>query len=96
VVHFITSTEQGVAEIPPALQGDNAPIAVILGGGYDDEAAAAMRKAVEGAGKKIPWLRPDMTKPGPGQVGPNYAQVVGQRAKDALSSVSPDSDVILY
>lgn len=88
MITFITSTEQGVAEIPTLLK--EGPVhAIVIGGGYDDEAFTAFKAATEAAGcKPVHWLRADKTKPGPKDIGPDYPKIVGGRAKAALKSIS--------
>lgn len=84
VIHVILSTSAGVSDIPKLLAGKTpstqdagnigtqnyaqAPQAVVLGGGYDDEAVKTIRAACDsdGSGEKgIPWLRPDSSIPVP-------------------------------
>ena len=82
VIRFITSTEQGVAEIPHLKD----VYAIITGGGYDDEAFAKLKEA---GGESVAWLRPDKTKPEPKDLGPDYPKIVGERAKNALKDARP-------
>lgn len=95
MIEFITSTEQGVAEIPALLKSE--PVyAVVTGGGYDDEAFGKMKEAADTAGcKSVPWLRPDRTKPGPQDIGPDYPRVIAERAKAGLDSIS-GSDIVFF
>lgn len=98
VVSFITSAEQGIAEIPPLLK-DKPLLAVVLGGGYNDEDFGKMKEAAQAAGSKsVPWLRPDMTKGGPKDIGPDYPKVVAERAKTALMGMKSGdgSDLVLF
>lgn len=103
VVHFIMSPSSGAAQIPRLLKGEKSvpadsdlgskdysrtPIAVLLGGAFDDAVTAQMMKAtaaVEGA-KRVPWLRPDMTKPHP-PLGPEYGPAMALRIKERLGQL---------
>ncbi|KAI0454767.1 hypothetical protein F5B21DRAFT_504013 [Xylaria acuta] len=69
VIYFVLTPEAGAIQIPAILKGEHkdyskTPIAVILGGAYDDAGIDVMMKASEGI-KPIAWLRPDPTKPAP-------------------------------
>ncbi|KAL9618236.1 MAG: hypothetical protein Q9160_007006 [Pyrenula sp. 1 TL-2023] len=97
------SPASGAAQIPRLLKGEKSvptdsdigskdysqtPIAVLLGGAFDDAGTAQMMKAtaaVEGA-KRVPWLRPDMTKPHP-PLGPEYGPAMGLRIKERLEQL---------
>jgi hypothetical protein len=79
------SVEQGVAEIPTLLKEETV-FAIMLGGGYDDEAFGKIKEAV-GNGP-VPWLRPDKTKPGPKDLGPGYPKIIAERAKAGLDNIS--------
>ncbi|KAI1386226.1 uncharacterized protein F4822DRAFT_431098 [Hypoxylon trugodes] len=85
VIHFVMSPESGAAQIPAILKGDQSPaadsalgskdyskppIAIILGGAFNDAGTELMMKAATGI-KPIPWLRPDLSKPAP-PLGPEY------------------------
>ncbi|KAL8722227.1 MAG: hypothetical protein Q9181_007537, partial [Wetmoreana brouardii] len=101
VIHLILSTSAGKAEIPSLLRGEvppandadnlgiknysEAPTAVILGGGYEDSHVAEMRQACQDD-SKIPWLRPDLSKPAP-PLGPEYGKARVQRVKSCLSNL---------
>ncbi|KAK2796914.1 hypothetical protein FQN50_009373 [Emmonsiellopsis sp. PD_5] len=67
-----------------------APFAVLIGGGYDDQAVAELEEACKAdlsnmIGKTtIPWLRVDTTKPAPPPGGPEYGNAVAGRAKECL------------
>ncbi|KAI0153127.1 hypothetical protein GGR57DRAFT_157009 [Xylariaceae sp. FL1272] len=88
------SRKSGVAQIPAFLRGEvppsdselgskeynRPPIAIILGGGYDDKAAEAMMEASKGI-KPIPWLRPDVSKIAP-PLGPEYDKAIVRREKE--------------
>ncbi|KAI1428590.1 hypothetical protein F5Y12DRAFT_710890 [Xylaria sp. FL1777] len=103
VCHFILTPEGGSLQIPAILKGDSsppsdsalgskdyskAPIAVILGGGYDDAGIDMMMKASAGI-KPIVWLRPDLTKPAP-PLGPEYGKALVVRIKELLAQLSKD------
>ena len=67
------------------------PKAVILGGGYDDEAIEKLRQAVimsEGT-VKVPWLKadPKKTEQGPVPGTENYAISAALRVKEALRTL---------
>ncbi|KAI3325315.1 hypothetical protein HD806DRAFT_533904 [Xylariaceae sp. AK1471] len=64
------------------------PVAIILGGGYDDAGIEVMMKASEGT-KPIPWLRPDLTKLAP-PLGPDYGKVLVARVKELLAQLHKD------
>ena len=85
VVKFITSTVEGVSEIPPVLQ-DRKAVAVVTGGGYDDAAVEEMRAALAPDARSLAWLRLDMAKPAP-PLGPEYANVLVKRLKEKLREV---------
>jgi len=86
--------EAGATQIPAILRGEQsppsdselgsknyskAPIAIILGGGYDDAGIDAMMGASRGV-RPIPWLRPDLDKPAP-PLGPEYGKALVERIK---------------
>ena len=67
------------------------PVAVYTGGGFDDEAFAALREACLGV-SQVPWLRPDMAQteadgmqPG---VNPEYTAYIADRVKRCLLSLA--------
>ncbi len=64
------------------------PVAIILGGGYDDASTDLMMKAAAGI-KPIPWLRPDLTKPAP-PLGPEYGKVLVARVKELLARLEKE------
>lgn len=99
--------QAGTSQIPAILRGEKSPesnselgskdyssppVAVILGGGYNDEDidlmfAAAQRDA---DGKNtIPWLRPDLTKPAP-PLGPEYGKALVARIKTLLAEMEKE------
>lgn len=107
VIEFIMTPEAGITNIPLLLSGSapasslsqlgsknfsRLPGAIILGAGYDDEAAERMRKAVaeaEAVGtkvKKVPWLRPDTSKPAP-PLGPEYGKALVVRIKELMADL---------
>lgn len=109
VVHFITSVENGMANLPSIMSGSpprsaestlgsknysQPPEAIILGGGYDDEAVEKLRMAVAGTQgtRKVPWLRPDpaKTQAGPTPGSEEYAKSVAARVRDALAALDRD------
>ncbi|KAJ4384207.1 hypothetical protein N0V86_001054 [Didymella sp. IMI 355093] len=64
---------------------EKTPVAVILGGAFDDTAIAELRRAAEGT-KDVPWLRADMSLPAP-PPGPEYAMAVVQRIKERVKEL---------
>lgn len=87
VVNFVDSVERGVEEIPRSLKKDDIFV-VVLGGGYDDAAYETIKKAATGSEmKKVYWMRPDKTKPGPGDDMKAYSQVIAARTKVKLDEV---------
>jgi hypothetical protein len=72
-IHIIASVEAGICDIPLLLSGSKPsdtssnlgsrnygtrPVAVVVGGGFSDEAFAAMKGAC--GDMKAVWLRPDL------------------------------------
>ncbi|KAI1122054.1 hypothetical protein F5Y10DRAFT_254997 [Nemania abortiva] len=103
VIHFVQTVKAGTDQIPAILQDkqppppdpelgskdySRTPIAVILGGGYNDNDTEVMMKASEGI-KPIPWLRPDSTKSAPA-IGPEYGKALVARVKELLAQLSED------
>lgn len=93
----------GAIQIPAILKGDQSPpsdsalgskdystppVAVIIGGGYDDAGIDMIMKAAAGI-RPIPWLRPDLTKPAP-PLGPEYGKALVARIKELLVQLSKD------
>ncbi|KUI74063.1 hypothetical protein VM1G_09707 [Cytospora mali] len=106
VIHFFMTPEAGVVQIPAILKGEQQPpsdsnlgskdyskkpVAVILGGGYDDAGTEVMMKASAGI-HPIPWLRPDLTKPAP-PLGPEYGKALVQRIKDLVPQLENDGNM---
>lgn len=66
-------------------------IAIILGGGFNDEAFEALRKSVDGSGTEtgkweVPWLRVDTKKTiGKPGLGKEYGLQIVSRAKEELA-----------
>ncbi|KAF3042229.1 hypothetical protein E8E12_009911 [Didymella heteroderae] len=58
VVRIVLSPDQGINEIPQLLSGPNPPVAVALGGAFDDATVDSMRAAASTAGEVV-WLRVD-------------------------------------
>ncbi|KAI3329514.1 hypothetical protein F4824DRAFT_506093 [Ustulina deusta] len=103
VIHFVMSPESGAIQIPAILKGDQSPpshsalgskdyskspVAIIMGGAFDDAGIEAMMKASEGI-KPIPWLRPDLTKPTP-PLGPEYGKAMVARVKVLLEQLKKE------
>jgi hypothetical protein len=92
----------GCAQIPPLLAGQSAPsnstlgsknysappVAVILGGGYDDSGIKQMMEAAaeKNSAKNVPWLRPDLTAPTP-PLGPEYGKAMVKRLKLVMAEL---------
>ena len=69
---------------------DRLPVAIVLGGGYDEDAVNSMREACSSI-IDLPWLQFDRsTVPGQGepQVGPGYGQKVADRVKARLQELA--------
>ncbi|KAF2966280.1 hypothetical protein GQX73_g7290 [Xylaria multiplex] len=64
------------------------PIAIILGGAFDDAGIEVMKEASEGT-RSIPWLRPDLTKPTP-PLGPEYGKAMVVRIKALLAQLEKE------
>lgn len=108
VVHFVMNPTAGSAQIPPLLAGQSAPsdsslgsknysvppVAVILGGGYDDAGIEQMMTATAGnsSAKHVPWLRPDLTIPAP-PLGPEYGKAMVQRVKAAMTEIQTKGEM---
>ncbi|KAK7740828.1 hypothetical protein SLS62_011013 [Diatrype stigma] len=103
VIHFVLTPEAGIAQIPAILRGEQpppsestlgskdyskTPIAVILGGAYDDTDTERMMKASTGI-KPIPWLRPDLSKPTP-PPGPEYGKAMVARIKELIPQLEQE------
>lgn len=106
--------QNGATQIPAILKGDKsvpadselgskdyseAPVAVILGGGYTDADIELMFNASAGL-RPIPWLRPDLTKPAP-PLGPKYGKAMVKRVKERLVELEKggkmnDEQVVWY
>jgi hypothetical protein len=50
--------------VPPLLSTPNPPVAIVLGGAFDDAAVADMKKAVSGSENPVVWLRVDKRRMG--------------------------------
>ena len=61
VVKIILSPDEGIKEIPQLLSGSNPPVAVALGGAFDDVTVDSMRNAASTAGSVV-WLRVDKSR----------------------------------
>ena len=99
VIHTVLSPAGGVSDIPAILQGQTPsssteenigtqnysklPVAVILGGGYDDRLFKEMYDAAKGRGKAVHWLRPDLSVQTP-PLGPDYGMHMVGRVKACL------------
>ena len=102
---MILTPEAGVAEIPLLVQGESLPksdnigtqnyqkppVAVVTGGGYDDESFEKMKKACEGKGNVL-WLRPDLTTPTP-PLGPEYGKAMVSRVKACMKKLAEDGEM---
>lgn len=104
---MIFSPTAGETEIPSLLRGDASPVndaenlgtrnytkppaAVLLGAGYQDADVAAMREACRDD-SRVPWLRPDLSKPAP-PLGPEYGKAMVQRVKSCLEELRRDGKI---
>ncbi|KAF2656415.1 hypothetical protein K491DRAFT_691964 [Lophiostoma macrostomum CBS 122681] len=93
VVHLILTPDAGMTQIPAlgSRNYENAPVAGILGAGYDDETTEQMRDAAKGM-KEVLWLRPDTSKPAP-PVGPEYGKALVKRIKETVEAVRERGDL---
>ncbi|KAJ5151889.1 hypothetical protein N7492_010184 [Penicillium capsulatum] len=105
VIHFIMTPEAGQVQIPVLLRGEAAPSAselgtrdygrkveaIILGGGYDDEAIQQLRTAA-GSLSTVPWLRADTTKPTP-PLGPAYGECLVARIKETVKKLQAGGEM---
>lgn len=66
------------------------PVAVILGGGYDDAGIEVMMEASKGI-HPVPWLRPDLSKPAP-PLGPEYGKALVERIKILWAEMGKDGE----
>ncbi|KAI1077279.1 hypothetical protein F5B20DRAFT_583525 [Whalleya microplaca] len=103
VIHFVMTPETGAAQIPAILRGEQSPpsdselgsknyskppVAVILGGAYDDAGTEVMMKASAGI-KPMPWLRPNRATPTP-PLGPEYGKAIVVRVKELLAQLQQE------
>lgn len=63
----------------------NAPVAVIVGGGFNNTEFEQVREICNGV-SKVPWLRTDLTKPMP-PMGPEYGLALVKRLKFTLGEL---------
>ncbi|GAB1311045.1 hypothetical protein MFIFM68171_01255 [Madurella fahalii] len=104
VIHFIMSPEAGAAQIPAIFKGEQEvetnselgshdystkPVAVIMGGGYQDAGIEAMMKASASI-HPVPWLRPDLSIPAPPFGTPDYGKALVQRIKVLLAQLEQE------
>lgn len=107
--------EAGATQIPAIFRGEQEvetssalgshdyskkPVAVILGGGYDDAGTKVMTEASAGI-HPIPWLRPDLTKAAPPFGTPEYGKALVHRIKTLLAQLEQEGKmqeekVVLY
>jgi hypothetical protein len=70
------------------------PQAVLVGGGYDEEAVDKMRTAVASTQgtRKVPWVRPDLekTRAGPTPGTEEYSKSVASRMRETLKTLERD------
>jgi hypothetical protein len=100
VVYFILTSAAGQTDIPRLLRGEPStadpelgtknyskpPVAVVLGGGYDDEGTELMRASCD---VDVPWFRLDTNLPAP-PLGPEYVKVVIARLKVVMSDMKAE------
>lgn len=111
MIHFVMSVEEGVRDLPLILSGSTPvnegsglgskrysrfPKAVVLGGGYDDEAITRLREAVAVSPGtiKVPWLKadPNKTKAGPTPGTDEYCRSAASRMKHTLGTLLETED----
>ncbi len=109
VVHFVTTPEAGVKDLPLVLQG-SAPetaassvgtgnvaagaTAVILGGGYDDNDYETMRKAVDAATlARRPVWLRNDLSVAMPPPGPEYGKAVVVRVKNLLAKLDKENSL---
>ncbi|KZM19779.1 uncharacterized protein EKO05_0004158 [Ascochyta rabiei] len=100
VIQFIQNVDAGKIQIPTLLRGEKpessgsslgsknyarAPVAIFLGAAFDDRDIQELRKAAEST-TKVPWLRPDTTKPAP-PPGPEYGKAMVARIKETVKGL---------
>ncbi|KAF2630261.1 hypothetical protein BU25DRAFT_408233 [Macroventuria anomochaeta] len=61
VVKIVLSPDAGIKEIPKLLSGQNPPVAVALGGAFDDATVESLRDAASKAGDVV-WIRVDKSR----------------------------------
>jgi hypothetical protein len=99
---LILSVEAGVSDIPLLLDGktppstdpenigtrdySKAPVAVLVGRGYESAAIDEMREACKGK-RGINWLRANLDTPAP-PPGPLYADHIVERVKKCLAELA--------
>lgn len=112
MIHFVMSVEDGIRNLPLILSGSTPvndksslgskdysalPKAVILGGGYDDEAITRLRDAITSSPGtvKIPWLKadPDKTTAGPTPGSEEYCRAAASRIKETLGTLLEKGDL---
>ena len=74
--------------------------AVVLGSGYEDDEVKMMRDACGTSSNKVPWLRPDMSKPRP-PLWLGYGKHMVGRVKACLVELERDGKmkedgIVLY
>ena len=101
-IHVILSPAAGVSDIHALLVGQppsgsdeenpgtgnysKPPIAVIMGGGYDDAVFKEMYDAAKGEGEQVAWLRADLTVQTP-PLGPEYGKHMVGRVRACLAKL---------
>jgi hypothetical protein len=103
VIHAVTSSASGAADLPHVLQGQappseeanggtgnysQPPVAIFIGALYGDAEIEEMRQACQGL-SSIPWLQMDMAVPKP-PLGPGYGEHVVQRVKACMNKIEAE------
>ncbi|KAF2866637.1 hypothetical protein BDV95DRAFT_205159 [Massariosphaeria phaeospora] len=99
VIHVVLNAQQGAIDIPRILSGahptdhtsnvgtqnySKIPVAVVVGGGFDDADFKLMRDACDGEGvKTVPWLRHDRST----LTGPPSKEEMAAFAKNSAERV---------
>lgn len=69
-------------------------IAIIFGAAFEDQDIQELREAVKGVKgtKRVPWLRPDTSKPTP-PPGPEYGKAMVTRIKETIKELEEKGEL---
>lgn len=98
VTHIFRSLESAKEEIPNVLKSkdESRPLAVVLGGAFDEQAFFQIRDSVLKSGEKTTWLRKDENQKAtisPSESQSGYGEEIGQRVKEALLKLASDQSL---